>query len=71
MINKNKKINHAVILAAGRGLRMMPFTNQLPKAMASIRGSTLIEIGINNLKKRLKIYILLLGIKVPFLQVML
>ena len=45
---------------------MLPFTNQLPKAMASVRGSTLIEIGINNLKKRLKIFILLLDIKVHF-----
>ncbi len=67
MINKNKKINHAVILAAGRGLRMLPFTNQLPKAMASVRGSTLIEIGINNLKKKIKNIYITVGHKGSFL----
>ena len=31
---------------------MMPFTNQLPKAMLrSVRGSTSLEIGVNNFKK--------------------
>lgn len=58
MKTKNNKIQHAIILAAGRGLRMMPFTNKLPKAMAPIKGSTLIKHGIKNLKKNIKnIYI--------------
>lgn len=40
------KIKHAVILAAGRGQRMMPLTGELPKAMAPYRGTTLIAQGI-------------------------
>lgn len=40
------KIRHALIMAAGRGLRMMPLTASLPKAMAPIDGTTLIAQGI-------------------------
>jgi len=42
---------HALIMAAGRGARMMPFTDSLPKAMAPYRGSTLIARGIDEIKK--------------------
>lgn len=45
------KINHAIIMAAGRGQRMMPLTNDIPKAMAIYDGSTLISQGIDNIKK--------------------
>lgn len=37
---------HALILAAGRGLRMMPLTADRPKAMAELHGQSLIEAGI-------------------------
>ena len=30
-------INHAVILAAGRGVRLMPITKRIPKAMVKIK----------------------------------
>lgn len=40
-------IRHAVILAAGRGQRMMPLTDEMPKAMAPYRGTTLIAQGID------------------------
>ena len=42
----NRRIRHAVILAAGRGQRMMPLTADLPKAMAPYEGTTLIARGI-------------------------
>ena len=47
----NNKINHALIMAAGRGIRMKPLTDDLPKAMAPFNGSTLISEGIKELKK--------------------
>jgi len=54
----NKKIEHAVILAAGRGVRMRPLTDKMPKAMAPLKGTTLIANGIRNIKKNLNnIYI--------------
>ena len=48
-----KKINHALIMAAGRGIRMKPLTDKLPKAMAPFNGSTLISEGIKELKKHI------------------
>ena len=46
-----RKINDVIIMAAGRGSRMMPLTNDIPKPMAPIWGSTIIANGINNLQK--------------------
>ena len=51
---KSKKINHAVIMAAGRGLRMMPLTKDLPKPMIPLLNSTIIAQGIKKLKKQVK-----------------
>lgn len=45
------KINHTVIMAAGRGSRMMPLTNHIPKAMARFQDTTLIANSIEKLKK--------------------
>jgi NDP-sugar pyrophosphorylase family protein len=38
-------------MAAGRGLRMMPLTNNIPKAMAPFKGSTLIANRIKKMHK--------------------
>ena len=40
------RINHALIMAAGRGQRMMPLTQVLPKPMAPYLNSTLVADGI-------------------------
>lgn len=46
-------IRHAVIMAAGRGMRMMPLTDSIPKPMAPYNGSTLIARGISRLAERI------------------
>ena len=47
------RIRHAIILAAGRGQRMMPLTDVLPKPMAPYRGTTLIAQGIDRIRQRI------------------
>ena len=47
-------INHAIILAAGRGIRMMPKTRKIPKAMVKIKNQTLILKGIKKIQKYIK-----------------
>lgn len=46
-----KKINHALIMAAGRGTRMIPITKEIPKAMVPHNESTLIAHGITKIRK--------------------
>lgn len=40
-------------MAAGRGMRMMPLTEDLPKAMAPYKGTTLIANGIEKIKEHI------------------
>jgi NDP-sugar pyrophosphorylase family protein len=46
-------IRHALIMAAGRGMRMMPLTDTVPKPMVTLAGTTLISRGIDFLKKNI------------------
>jgi NDP-sugar pyrophosphorylase family protein len=47
------KIKHALIMAAGRGQRMMPLTSSVPKAMAPYNGTTLIAQGIDHIRQHI------------------
>ena len=58
-----KKIKHALIMAAGRGMRMMPLTNVIPKAMAPYQGSTIIAEGIKKIHKHIKNTYITVGYK--------
>jgi NDP-sugar pyrophosphorylase family protein len=44
------RIRHTVIMAAGRGQRMMPATHYLPKAMLPFFESTLVATGIDKIR---------------------
>jgi len=47
-------INHVVILTAGRGIRLKPKTNKIPKAMVKVNNQTLILQGIKKIRKFIK-----------------
>lgn len=47
------RIRHALIMAAGRGQRMLPLTDHIPKAMAPYNGSTLISQGIRQMRRHI------------------
>lgn len=45
-----QRIRHTLIMAAGRGLRMGPLTDVIPKPMAPYLDSTLIGVGIQKIR---------------------
>jgi NDP-sugar pyrophosphorylase family protein len=54
----SQRINYALIMAGGRGMRMMPLTTLVPKAMVPYNGSTLIATGIDKIREHIpNIYI--------------
>ena len=57
------KFDHAIILAAGRGIRMMPLTQVVPKAMIPFNGSTIIAEGIKKISKNIKNIYITVGYK--------
>ena len=62
-----KKIDDAFIMAAGRGIRLMPLTKKIPKGMIKYKQSSLIVNGINSLRKFIKNIHISVGYKGPIL----
>ena len=62
-----KKIDDAFIMAAGRGIRLMPLTKKIPKGMIKYKQSSLIVNGINKLRKYIKNIHISVGYKGPIL----
>jgi len=58
-----KKIENVLIMAAGRGSRMMPLTADIPKPMAPLWESTIIANGIKRLQNKLKFVHVTVGYK--------
>lgn len=58
-----KPIQNALIMAAGRGQRMMPLTQVIPKPMAPYLDSTLIAQGIQRLRKSVPYIYVTVGYK--------
>jgi NDP-sugar pyrophosphorylase family protein len=59
----------AIILAGGRGERLRPLTDTIPKPMVPIKDKPLIEWGIENLKRNdIKDIILSIGYKAEIIQ---
>jgi NDP-sugar pyrophosphorylase family protein len=56
-------LKHAIIMAAGRGMRMAPLTDAIPKPMAPYNGTTLIARGIDRLAHRLEHIYVTVGYK--------
>jgi NDP-sugar pyrophosphorylase family protein len=48
------RIRHTLIMAAGRGLRMGPLTDVIPKPMAPYLNSTLIGVGIEKMRPHMQ-----------------
>lgn len=54
---------YAIIMAAGKGERMKPLTNYVPKALAQYKGKALIYYVIDNLKQYIKHVYVTVGYK--------
>ena len=47
--NKMRKVENAIILAAGMGSRMIPLTYEKPKGLIEVRGESMVERQIRQL----------------------
>ena len=63
----SKKIDHAFIMAAGRGTRLMPLTKKIPKGLIKYKQSSLISNGIDKLRKYINFIHISVGYKGPIL----
>ncbi len=61
------KIDDAFIMAAGRGIRLMPLTKKIPKGLVKYNQSSLISNGIKRLRKFIKHIHISVGYKGPIL----
>jgi len=61
------EIRYALIMAAGRGERMLPLTDVVPKAMAPVNGTTLIARGLKYLHGKIPYIYVTVGYKGPML----
>jgi NDP-sugar pyrophosphorylase family protein len=57
------KIKYALIMAAGRGERMVPLTDIIPKAMIPVNGTTLIARGLSYLHEKIPYIYVTVGYK--------
>jgi NDP-sugar pyrophosphorylase family protein len=57
------KFQYALIMAAGRGERMVPLTDIVPKAMAPVNGTTLIARGLKYLHEKIPYIYVTVGYK--------
>ena len=51
MNGRNQRAPKAMILAAGKGTRLRPLTNRMPKAMVPVDGRPLLEYNIELLRE--------------------
>ncbi len=58
----------AIILAAGRGTRMAPLTNDLPKPMLSVLGKNIIEWKLESLPQKIDEIIMIIGYKKEIIE---
>lgn len=63
MTAKNKKIEQAIILCAGKGTRIQPLTLTKPKPLLKVCGKTLLEHNLNQLNGLVKEVILVIQYK--------
>jgi len=56
-------IRNALIMAAGRGTRMAPLTDDIPKPMAPFAGTTLIARGLDHLRTHVECIYVTVGYK--------
>jgi NDP-sugar pyrophosphorylase family protein len=61
------EFRHALIMAAGRGMRMSPLTNTIPKPMMPLGDSTLILRGINTICRNIPFLHITVGYKARML----
>src|SRR4051812_20183402 len=61
------EFQHALIMAAGRGTRMAPLTNAIPKPMAPVGDSTLILRGIHRVRQTIPYLHITVGYKARML----
>jgi L-glutamine-phosphate cytidylyltransferase len=51
----------AVILAAGRGTRLKPFTDKTPKTLLKVKDKTILEQSLDKLPREINEVIIVIG----------